>query len=378
MVETITPVVHGERRGGWSVAFALHTAGATLAAAAFGTLLAFAGAALGAPWGRTGLVLVAGPAALYLAAELLELRVPVPQLRHQVPDWWRTFFPLAPAAFLYGVGLGVGFFTYLAHGTLVVVAAAAIASGRPAAGAVLVGAFGLARGLSAGVAWRIRSSEEGALLVASLARSALWPGWRVAHAVALGAVLGASAIAFSRTDLPGEAGALAAAALALAFGAAGAAKLARVRRWRRALRSYGLPSPVERAAAVGVPVLELALAALPFLGLTSTAGLASLATLGAFSAAIVVAHIRGGRRVACGCFGSVLERDYRYLLGRNAVLALVAVVAWTQGQDAWRVGGLGVPGPGDLVPAVLAGVGLMLAAWVGVEAVVAARRGGTR
>jgi len=378
MVETITPVVHGGRRGGWSVALALHTTGATLAAAAFGAALALAGAALGAPWGRTGFALVAGLAALYLAAEVLELRVPVPQMRRQVPDWWRTFFPLAPAAFLYGVGLGVGFLTYLAHGTLVVVAAAAIASGRPAAGAALVGAFGLARGLNAGVALRTRSSEEGALLVASLARSASWPGWRVAHAVALGAVLGASAIAFSRTDLPGEVGALAGAILALAFGAAGVAKLARARRWRRALRSYGLPSPVERAAAVGVPVLELSLAALPFLGLTSTAGLASLAALGAFSAAIVVARIRGGRRVACGCFGSGLERDYRYLLGRNAALALVALVAWTQGQDASRAGGLGVPGAGDLVPAVLVGVGLTLAAWVALEAVVAARRGGTR
>ena len=38
---------------------------------------------------------------------------------------------LRPAAFLYGVGLGVGFLTYLTHGTLVVVAVAAVASGRP-------------------------------------------------------------------------------------------------------------------------------------------------------------------------------------------------------------------------------------------------------
>jgi len=253
MVETITPVVHGGRRGRWGVALALHAAGAAISAAAFGALLALAGAALGAPWGRTGFALVAALAAFYLTEEVLGLRVPVPQMRRQVPDWWRTFFPLAPAALLYGVGLGVGFFTYLTHGTLVVVSAAAVASGRPAAGAVLVGAFGLARGLSAGVAFRTRSSEEGALLVASLARSASWPGWRVAHAVALGAVLVAAAIGFSRTLLPGEPGALAAAALALAFGAAGVGKLVRHRPWRRALSSYGLPRTCRTLRRLGRP-----------------------------------------------------------------------------------------------------------------------------
>jgi hypothetical protein len=378
MVETITPVVHGGHPGRWGVALALHAAGAAISAAAFGAVLALTGAALGAPWGRAGLALVGGLAALYLTAEVLGVRVPVPQMRRQVPDWWRTFFPLAPAAFLYGVGLGVGFFTYLRHGTLVVVSAAAVASGRPAAGAVLVGAFGLARGLSVGVAFRTRSSEEGALLVGSLARSASWSGWRVAHAVVLGSVLVAAMIGFSRTFAPGEPGELAAAVLAFAFGAAGMGKLVRGRAWRRALGSYGLPAPVERSAALSVPVLELCLAALAFLGLTSTAGLASLAVLGVFSAAIVVARIRGGRRFACGCFGSGLERDYRFLISRNAALALAGLVAWTQGQDAPVVGGLGVPDAGDLVPAILAGVGLVIAGWVSMGAVTALRRAGVR
>jgi hypothetical protein len=272
------------------------------------------------------------------------------------------------------VGLGVGFVTYVAHGTLVVVAAAAVASGRPAAGAALVGAFGLARGLSAGVAFRTRSSDEGALLVASLARSASWPGWRVAHASALAAVLATSAVTFSRRG-PSEAGAAAAAVLAFAFGSAGAAKLARARRWRRALRTYGLPRPVERVAAAGVPVAELGLAVLPFLRLTATAGLASLIALAVFSVAIVVAGIRRGPRVACGCYGSAAERDYRLLLARNGALAIVALVAWTQGTDALRATALGVPGPPDTVPALLAGLGLVLAAWVAAEAALSVRRG---
>ncbi|HEY7754696.1 MAG TPA: hypothetical protein VID69_00555, partial [Actinomycetota bacterium] len=122
MVETITPVVHGGSRSRWAILVALHVAGATLAAAVFGAMLGTVGVLLDAPWGAAGTALVATLAGLYLAREALGLRVPVPQLRRQVPDWWRTFFPFAPAAFLYGVGLGVGFFTYLSHGTLVAVA----------------------------------------------------------------------------------------------------------------------------------------------------------------------------------------------------------------------------------------------------------------
>ena len=112
MVETITPVVHGGSRSRWGISLALHAIGAAVAAAIVGSLLAGAGALLGAPWGVPGGVLVASAAALYVAREL-GAPVPVPQLRRQVPDWWRTFFPLHVAAFLYGLGLGPGFLTYL-------------------------------------------------------------------------------------------------------------------------------------------------------------------------------------------------------------------------------------------------------------------------
>src|SRR4029450_14056998 len=109
----------------------------------------------------------------------------VPQLRRQVPQWWRTFFSVPVAAFLYGAGLGVGFLTYLAHGTLVVVAVAAVASGKPLVGAALLAPFGLARGLSVLVAVRARRPQEGTALVARLARSASSPGWRAANVAAL-------------------------------------------------------------------------------------------------------------------------------------------------------------------------------------------------
>jgi hypothetical protein len=377
MVETITPVVHGGRRSRWAVVLGLHVAGAAAAAGAFGAVLGALGSALGAPWGAAGLVAIAAVGALYLAREAFGLPIPVPQLRRQVPDWWRTFFPFAPAAFLYGMGLGVGFFTFLAHGTFVVVSAAALATGRPALGATLMAPFGLARGLSAVVAMRSRSTEEGADLVGRLADAASRPVWRVAHVVALGMIVVVGVWSAVSSESAGRIGPVAAAVLAIAFGAAAAAKVVGRRRWSRALASYRL-GPLEGAALVGVPVAELALAALPFVGLVSTAGLASLVVLSVFSAAIVVGRIRVGRRLDCGCFGASRPRDYRLLLARNGALAVVAVVAWREGRDAWIGGTLGAPSGSDLLPVTLVAIGVALAMLVTVQAVVTVRRGVSR
>jgi hypothetical protein len=376
MVETITPVVHGGRRSRWAWSLALYVAGATTTAAAFGALLGVAGALLGAPWGAAGLALVATLAVLYLAREVLGVPIPVPQLRRQVPDWWRTFFPFAPASFLYGVGLGVGFLTYLSHGTLVVVSAAAVASGRPELGAVLLGSFGLARGSTAVVAMRARTPDQGSALVDRLAGSASWAGWRVAHATTLALVIAA---AWAATPVvASEPGEVAAAILAVAFGAAAVAKIANASSWRRSLRAYRLPAAIERVAGPGVPAVEIVLAAMPFLGLASSAGLVSLVVLGLFSGAIVAGRIRVGRRLDCGCFGASSARDYRVLLVRNGALAVAAVVAWRDGVDDSLGGSLEVPSGPDLLPAALVLLGLGLAAWVAVQTLVVVRRGAGR
>lgn len=378
MVETITPVVHGGRRSRWGLVLLVHTTGTVVAAAAFGVVLAVAGSMLGAPWGAAGPALVAVTASAYLAREALGVPVPIPQLRRQVPDWWRTFFPFAPAAFLYGLGLGVGFFTYLARGTLVVVAAAAFASGSPSVGALLLGAFGLVRGLTAIVAIRSTNADESSALVGRLARSASWIGWRVAHVVALLLVLVASAAALVVTGASVEIGELAAAALAVVFTVAAVAKLVRWRIWRRALSAYAPAKPVERLGAAGVPIVELLVPALVVLGLDATAGLASLVLLAFFSVAIVAARTRAGRRLDCGCFGTATTRDYRVLLARNAGIATIALVAWRLGDDTPVAGLPGVPSGSDLMPAALAVAGVALATWVGAHALGAMRRGSAR
>ncbi|MDQ3752176.1 MAG: hypothetical protein M3333_04720 [Actinomycetota bacterium] len=151
MVETITPVVHGDGRRIYRGTLTLHICGAATTAAGLGALLGSLGALAGAPWGSPGLYALAAIACIYAVRELFGAPVPLPARRRQVPSWWRTFYSPPVAGLLYGLALGPGFFTYLSFGTFVSVAAAAIVGGDPVAGAALCAPFGLGRG--AAVAW---------------------------------------------------------------------------------------------------------------------------------------------------------------------------------------------------------------------------------
>lgn len=188
MVETIVPVVHGDSRRRYLASVALHTLGATLAAVAFGALLGGTGLLLGAPWGLAGAVLVAVVSLVYAAREGVGLRVPLPCRRRQVPQWWRTFFSPPVTAFLYGLGLGVGFLTFLTYGTYVAVSVAALVIGSPLLGALLLAPFGLARGISVLLAARTSSSEGAAVLVDRLQAIGLTRLPRTVNAAALTAL----------------------------------------------------------------------------------------------------------------------------------------------------------------------------------------------
>lgn len=154
MVTTIDPVVHGGRNRRYWLAIGLHVLGAAAAAAALGALLGGAGALLGGPWRVAGPVAIAAIAALYALRELVGVPVPLPDRHRQVPEWWRTFYSPPFASLLYGLGLGVGFLTFLTFGTFVAVAAGAVVSAGPGEGALICAPFGLARGLSVVLASR--------------------------------------------------------------------------------------------------------------------------------------------------------------------------------------------------------------------------------
>jgi hypothetical protein len=369
MAETITPVVYGGRAR-WALALALHAVGATITAALFGAVLGGVGALLGASWGRAGLLAVGAVALLYAIGELPGASVLVPQLRRQVPDWWRTYFGLWTTAFLYGAGLGVGFFTYVAHGTLVAVSFAAVATGRPLIGALALAPFGLVRGLSAVVSADIRTEVDGRWLVDRLAGSS-----QRALAGANGiALVGLGVIAvIASAERTGGWGALASAVVAATFAWAAASKAFTWRRWRRTLAAHRLPAWLDQLAAPGVPIAESAIAALALLGLRTASAALALALLGVVSAEVIRVRSVAGGRVPCGCFGGRKELDPTVALGRNAVLAAAAVVTLVGVSDGAVVSWPGAPGRADLVPAGLAAGAILVAlltvwrtaAWIG-------------
>jgi hypothetical protein len=354
MVETISPVVYGTRAR-WFGAVALHALGAAATAAAFGAVVAGAASRLGAPWGLAGAVLVAIVAALYAGREVLGLRIPVPQLRRQVPDWWRTYFGRPLAAALYGAGLGIGFLTFLGHGTLAVVVVGAAATGRPLLGALILAPFGLARGLAPLTAIRAADAEDGRRLVDRL--SGMDDGVRsLANGLAI-VVAGAAVLMGSRSTSGGW-GEAAGAVVAVTFGWAAVAKLARLGRWRRALAAHRLPRRTEPFLVWAVPAAELAVPTLLLAGRARGAATLALVTLAVFTAALARASFRGGRQVPCGCFGREAV-DVRGALARNALLGGLALAALVSAPVDPP---LSAPAGADLLPALLATGALVAAA----------------
>jgi hypothetical protein len=366
MVETITPVVYGGRAR-WRVALALHVVGATLTAAAFGASLGALGALLEAPWARAGAAALAVLAAIYALGELPRVTAVVPQLRRQVPDWWREFFSWPVAAVLYGAGLGIGFFTYLSHGTLVVVAAGAAASGDPTVGALVMAPFGLARGLSAIRSSGVTTQEASQRLVDRLAGS---PDRRraIANGAALVAVAGVSTAVAVRAD--GGWTAFATAALALAFAWAAVSKVADLGRWRRTLAEHALPRGLTSTATVAVPLAEALVPLLAALALTRAAGIWALVLLAVFTGEAVRAWRRFGPQVPCGCFGGRQAVSPPALLVRNAGLAALAAVVALRTPPEPLFSWPGWPRSDEVVPAVMVVAGLAVAgctAWSAVR-----------
>lgn len=364
MVETITPVVYGGSKPRWLAGVAMMAIGATVTAGLFGAFLGFVGSVFGAPWGPIGMVAVALIALLYLARETVGLKIPVLQAKRQVPEWWRTFFSPIVASVLYGGGLGIGFFTYLTYGTLVVVAAIAVALGNPGVGVLLLVPFALARSLTVLIAYGSDSGEASNRLITRLARIGRTKAIRLVNVIALLALAltagAASAAAITAEDGDGSnAGLFAVALVGMVFGWAGISKVAGFVRWRTALAGYGIPVKAQGAIAISVPLLEIMVAIVAIGGWGRLASGAALVLLAVFSLAIVRARSIHGNRLDCGCFGSRRFRDYRAMLLRNGLLAAVAVVGLIAGPQTEPT----VPGI-DLVPLVLSVAGIVLVTWV--------------
>ncbi|MFD2334421.1 MauE/DoxX family redox-associated membrane protein [Cohnella sp. GCM10020058] len=140
------------------------------------------------------------------------------------------------------------------------------------------------------------------------------------------------------------------------FGLSAAAKATDQRAFRATLGELGLTGAIAATAAVAVPALEFAGAALLLPAVTRPFGaFLLLALLAAFGGAAWLAR---GRHIDCGCFGSVLQEELGAgTYGRIAVCAALAVYALLEadGRSLLALAAL------DLACLALASAGLLAA-----------------
>jgi peroxiredoxin len=156
--------------------------------------------------------------------------------------------------------------------------------------------------------------------------------------------------------------------LAAVFAVAGVAKLADLPRTRRAAESFGVSPRLSPAAAVLLPVAELAIAAALLLAATARWGaLAAIVLLLAFSVA-TVRVLRNGTTVDCNCFGGLTQTEVgRGTLIRNSLLGLLGAFVAIGVESVGAFGWVTAPASGDrLVMALLVGfvLGLCCFSWL--------------
>ena len=173
--------------------------------------------------------------------------------------------------------------------------------------------------------------------------------------------------------MPEITGRIAALLLGFLFLWAAAAKALRWQAWARALTTYSL-GRWQSLVRVAVPAAELIVGILLVAGPARVGAALALSMLAAFCLAVLRARALRGDRLPCGCFGGDERRDYRTMLLRNSLLGgLAAIVLLSETELA--LDEVQVPGAGEALPAILVGLGVLLAAWVARETILSTKRG---
>ncbi len=156
---------------------------------------------------------------------------------------------------------------------------------------------------------------------------------------------------------------VAALALGVVFLVAGIAKLLDREGSRAAARSFGVPAPLSGAVGLGLPLVEIAVAALLLPAATRWyAAIAALALLLAFCAAVAVAIARG-KAPDCHCFGQLHSAPAGWkTLARNGVLVLIAAFIVLEGRDDPGTGAFAWASELEGVTWVVLGLAVALAA----------------
>ncbi len=159
MLASITPLGERGRQSRWGVTVAAFLLAAVGAGVAGGALLGFAGSLLVSGLGlHLRLALLAGGALIALALDASRLNVPGP--RRQVNGRWREQYRGWVWGGGYGAQLGVGVSTVVLSAATYLALWAALLAAGPGAGALIVGVFGLIRGLQPLATWKVRGPAE--------------------------------------------------------------------------------------------------------------------------------------------------------------------------------------------------------------------------
>ena len=169
MLGSITPLGERSRGRRWGITVTAFVLAATAAGAGLGAVLGAAGGLVGlSAAARTGLLAVAVAAAV--AVDLLPgLRAPGP--RRQVNEAWLGRYRGWVYGAGFGIQLGLGVTTIVSTAAVYATGAAAFLAGSSAAGALVGGAFGLARAATLLAAGGV---DEPAALAALDRRLAAW------------------------------------------------------------------------------------------------------------------------------------------------------------------------------------------------------------
>ena len=159
MLASITPLGERGRQSRWGLTVVAFALAAAVAGAATGAALGAIGSlALAGAGVQARLAVFAVAACVALALDGVPGRVPGP--RRQVNERWREEY----RGWVYGVGygaqLGVGLSTVVLSAATYLALFAAVLEASAAGGALIVGLFGLARGLQPLATWQIRRPEQ--------------------------------------------------------------------------------------------------------------------------------------------------------------------------------------------------------------------------
>jgi sulfite exporter TauE/SafE len=155
MLASITPLGERSRRRRWSETFCAFCLAASAAGAAAGGLCGEAGYLVLGGMGDGVRLLALGVILLGTAVGEV-MRLPVPGPRRQVDERWLNDFRAWVYGAGYGAQLGVGVATIVSSPSLYAAFAAAFLTASAATGAVVLGAFGLVRGLTLLLGARVR------------------------------------------------------------------------------------------------------------------------------------------------------------------------------------------------------------------------------